>query len=67
VVFTGGLQRHDRSSAGELVVARGGIVVSTVSKKTGLVVAGKEAGSKLEKARKLGLRIITEDEFDALL
>ncbi|MDP8305155.1 MAG: NAD-dependent DNA ligase LigA [Candidatus Chlorobium antarcticum] len=67
VVFTGGLLRHDRSSAGELVVARGGSIVSTVSKKTGMVVAGKEAGSKLEKAQKLGLRIITEEEFESLL
>ncbi|WP_041464183.1 NAD-dependent DNA ligase LigA [Pelodictyon luteolum] len=67
VVFTGALLRHDRQSASELVLERGGKIVSTVSKKTGLVVAGREAGSKLEKALKLGLRVISEEEFEAML
>ncbi|TCD48822.1 NAD-dependent DNA ligase LigA [Chlorobium sp. N1] len=67
VVFTGTLRRHDRQSASELVLERGGRIASTVSRKTGLVVAGSEAGSKLEKALKLGLRVLGEDEFEAML
>jgi NAD-dependent DNA ligase len=67
VIFTGGLERYDRSAAQELVLQRGGRVVSSVSKKTGLVVAGSEAGSKLDKALKLGIRVIGEDEFEAML
>jgi len=41
--------------------------VSSVSKKTTLVVAGKDAGSKLEKAMKLGVKVIDEDEFERML
>ncbi|NTU57525.1 MAG: NAD-dependent DNA ligase LigA [Chlorobiaceae bacterium] len=67
VIFTGGLERHDRQAASELVLERGGRVVTAVSKKTGLVVAGSEAGSKLDKALKLGVRVISEDEFEAML
>ncbi len=67
VLFTGGLERYDRQKAGELVMERGGRVVGSVSKKTGLVVAGSDAGSKLQKALKLGVRVITEDEFEAML
>ena len=67
VLFTGGLERYDREKASELVLERGGRVVGSVSKKTGLVVAGHEPGSKLDKALKLGVRVVTEDEFDAML
>ncbi len=67
VIFTGGLERYDRQAASELVLERGGRVVTSVSKKTGLVVAGSDAGSKLDKARKLGVRVIGEDEFEAML
>jgi DNA ligase (NAD+) len=67
VIFTGGLDRYDRQKASELVIERGGRVVGSVSKKTGLVVAGHEPGSKLEKARKLGVRVVSEDEFEAML
>ncbi len=67
VLFTGGLDRYDRQQASELVIERGGRVVGSVSKKTGLVVAGHDAGSKLEKALKLGVRVVTEDEFEAML
>jgi DNA ligase (NAD+) len=67
VLFTGGLDRYDRQKATELVLERGGRVVGSVSKKTSIVVAGHDAGSKLEKAIKLGVRIISEDEFEAML
>jgi DNA ligase (NAD+) len=67
VIFTGGLERHVRQQAEEMVRERGGRIVSSVSKKTTLVVAGSEAGSKLEKAIKLGVRVISEDEFERML
>jgi len=67
VIFTGGLERYARQQAEEMVRERGGRIVGSVSKKTTLVVAGKEAGSKLEKAQNLGVRVIGEDEFEAML
>ncbi len=67
VLFTGGLERYDRQKASELVLERGGRVVGSVSKKTGLVVAGREPGSKLDKALKLGVIVVTEEEFEAML
>lgn len=67
VLFTGGLDRYDRQRASELVMERGGRVVNSVSKKTALVVAGHDAGSKLDKALKLGVRVVSEDEFEAML
>ncbi len=67
VLFTGGLDCYDRQKAAELVLERGGRVVSSVSKKTGMVVAGHEPGSKLDKALKLGVRVVSEDEFEAML
>ncbi|MEI6651309.1 MAG: NAD-dependent DNA ligase LigA [Chlorobiaceae bacterium] len=67
VLFTGGLDRYDRQTASELVMERGGRVVNSVSKKTGLVVAGHDAGSKLDRALKLGVRVVSEDEFEGML
>ncbi len=67
VLFTGGLERYDRQKASELVLERGGRVVGSVSKKTGMVVAGHDPGSKLQKALKLGVRVVSEDEFEAML
>ena len=66
-VFTGGLSAMSREEVGEKVRARGGSVVGSVSKKTSYVVAGETAGSKLEKAKELGVKILTEDEFFSLL
>jgi DNA ligase (NAD+) len=63
VVFTGTLEKMKRSEAQELVRKLGGTPSSSVSKKTDLVVAGKDPGSKYDKAVKLGIEIITEDEF----
>jgi DNA ligase (NAD+) len=65
-VITGMLSRP-RDEIAEEIVQHGGKVSGSVSKKTSYVLAGEEAGSKLEKARKLGLRIISEPEFRGML
>ena len=62
-VFTGSLETLDRVKAQMMVRENGGDVSSSVSKKTTYVVAGGDAGSKLDKARELGVKIITEGEF----
>ncbi|MFV0442360.1 MAG: NAD-dependent DNA ligase LigA [Planctomycetaceae bacterium] len=63
IVVTGTLQKFTRDEIKEFIVARGGKASGSVSKKTDFVVAGEEAGSKLDKARELGVRILSEDEF----
>ena len=67
VVLTGSLSGYKRSEAQKLIEARGGECQSSVTAKTTLVLAGEEAGSKLEKAKKLGVKIITETEFNRIL
>lgn len=67
LVVTGTLPRRSRDEIEELIVQLGGRAAASVSKKTDFVVAGEKAGSKLDKAQKLGVRVITEDEFDALI
>jgi DNA ligase (NAD+) len=67
VVFTGGLLKYARSEAKNRVEAQGGKVTDTVSQKTDFVVAGDEAGSKLEKAKKLGVAVLTEEQFQEKL
>jgi DNA ligase (NAD+) len=62
-VFTGSLPTLEREAAQKMVRENGGDVSSSVSKKTTYVVAGEEAGSKLDKARDLGVKIISEEEF----
>lgn len=62
-VFTGTLERLGRDEARRLVEQAGGTVTGSVSKKTGYVVAGSEAGSKLDKARALGVTVLTEEQF----
>lgn len=66
-VFTGALSRFTREQAGELVEKRGGKVVKSVSKNTDYVVAGEDPGSKFAKAKELGVRILSEDEFAKML
>jgi DNA ligase (NAD+) len=67
VVLTGTLSNFKRSAAQKLIEERGGVCQSSVNKATTLVIAGEEAGSKLEKAQKLGIKILGEAEFVALL
>jgi DNA ligase (NAD+) len=62
-VFTGALSRFTRDEAKRLVEKEGGHAAGSVSRKTDFVIAGADAGSKLEKARELGVRILSEDEF----
>jgi DNA ligase (NAD+) len=66
-VLTGSLPSLTRDAAKELIEAAGGKVSSAVSKKTDFVVAGAEAGSKLEKARLLAIRVIDEGQLLTLL
>ncbi|MFA5114201.1 MAG: NAD-dependent DNA ligase LigA [Candidatus Margulisiibacteriota bacterium] len=66
-VFTGGLTAYTRPSAEELVRKLGGSASGSVSKQTDYVVAGTDPGSKYEKAKKLGVTVLTEEEFNALI
>ena len=66
-VLTGALERFTREEAAEMIEARGGKASGSVSKKTTYVVAGENAGSKLKKANELGIPVLTEDEFAAML
>lgn len=67
IVVTGTMPGYDRESAKAAIIARGAKASSSVSKKTSLVVAGPGAGSKATKAENLGVPIIDETKFDALL
>ncbi len=66
-VFTGGLQTLSRPDASDLVMKKGGMVASSVGKDIDYVVAGIDPGSKYEKAKKLGLKIIDEEELKRLV
>ena len=66
-VFTGGLDHFTRDGAQQAVEAAGARVSSSVSKKTSYLVVGRDSGSKLDQARTLGVTILTEQEFAALI
>ncbi len=67
IVVTGTLKNYGRTEAKEIIKKAGGIITGSVSKNTDFIVAGEKAGSKLEKAQKLGIKILTEDEFMELI
>jgi len=67
VVVTGTLSRYSRDEIHKLIETEGGKASGSVSSKTSYLVAGESAGSKLEKAKSLGVEVLTEDEFLALL
>jgi DNA ligase (NAD+) len=66
-VVTGTLKNYRRDEIEKLIKALGGKATSSVSSKTNYVVAGEEAGSKLDKAKELGVPVLTEAEFDKLI
>jgi DNA ligase (NAD+) len=67
VVLTGTLTSFKRSQAQKIIEDQGGECQSAVTSKTTLVIAGDSAGSKLEKAQKLGIKIIDENQFKELI
>lgn len=67
VVVTGTLLHYSRSEAEERIRSLGGKAAGSVSKKTDMVLAGENAGSKLEKARSLGVKVIDEEEFEKIV
>ncbi|MBQ3702441.1 MAG: NAD-dependent DNA ligase LigA [Oscillospiraceae bacterium] len=66
-VLTGTLSRYTRDEAAAIIESFGGKAAGSVSKKTSYVLAGENAGSKLTKAESLGIRILTEDEFEEMI
>lgn len=66
-VLTGALEKFSRKEAEDIIEKFGGKASSSVSKKTTYVLAGEASGSKLEKAQKLGVKVITEEEFVKLI
>ena len=66
-VLTGTLESYTREEATKIIESFGGKTSSSVSKKTDYVLAGDDAGSKLTKAEKLGVKIIDEAEFKTLI
>ena len=66
-MFTGNLERRSRDDAETLVRSLGGKTAGSVSAKTDLVVAGPRAGSKLDKAKSLGVKVVDEGTFEGML
>ena len=66
-VLTGALEKYTREEASAIIERFGGKTAGSVSKKTGIVLAGENAGSKLKKANELGVRVITEAEFEEMI
>jgi len=66
-VFTGSLQSYGRVEARNLVESMGATTASSVSKRVDFVVAGQDPGSKFDKAKELGIKILTEEEFKKMI
>ena len=66
-VLTGKLEKYTRDEASDIIEKLGGKTSGSVSKKTDYVLAGEDAGSKLTKAESLGVKVITEDEFEEMI
>ena len=66
-VLTGSLEKYTRDEASEIIENFGGKTSGSVSKKTDFVLAGEDAGSKLRKANELGVKVITEQEFEEMI
>ena len=66
-VLTGTLTKYTRNEASEIIEKMSGKVSSSVSKKTDYVLAGENAGSKLDKANALSVKVISEDDFENLI
>ncbi|HOA33574.1 MAG: NAD-dependent DNA ligase LigA [Clostridiales bacterium] len=66
-VLTGALSKYTRDEASKIIESFGGKVSSSVSKKTSVVLAGENAGSKLTKAQELGVKVINEEEFEKMI
>ena len=67
MVISGIIQGHPREAMKRLVRAQGGRISESVSKKTDLLICGANPGSKLDKARALGVRVIDAEEFERLI
>ncbi len=67
IVLTGTLEKYTRKEASDIIESLGGEVSSSVSKNTDYVLAGEEAGSKLDKARELGITVIDEKRFEEMI
>ena len=67
LVVTGTLENYERKDIEDLIKSLGGKATGSVSKKTDYVVAGEGAGGKLDKAKELGVKVLTEAEFDKLI
>ncbi len=65
-VLTGTLERYTRDEASAIIEGFGGKTSGSVSKKTDYVLAGEAAGSKLTKAKELGIRVLSEAEFEEM-
>jgi DNA ligase (NAD+) len=66
-VFTGALKSFGRDEARDVVASMGGLTASSISKKVDFVVVGEDPGSKLDKAKELGIKTLTEEEFKKMI
>jgi DNA ligase (NAD+) len=66
-VFTGALKGFGRDEARNIVESLGGMTASSVSKKVDFLVIGEDPGSKFDKAKELGIKILTEEEFKKMI